>query len=211
MLDAAALFDPASAAIVLGGTVLVALLRASPRRLRADLATAFARARLVEAAASLARLEQAIGRAGTFAVDPAIAGDADLDAAARRLCRTAPRDELVALFAAQRAARARATERAAALFTDAAETAPTLGLIGTVIGLMALFAGGGAGALAGGGLSTALLTTLYGAVLGTVVLAPIASRLTARARDEDEVRATLEARLLALADPRGRPILHAVA
>ena len=69
---------------------------------------------------------------------------------------------------------------------------------------MTLFADGGAAALSGGGLSTALLTTLYGAVLGTLVLAPVASRLAARARVEDEVRLTLEARLLALADQHGR-------
>lgn len=205
LITAAALFDPLSAAIVVGGTLLVVLLRSPWSELRGDLHTLVARKHLHQAVASVARLEQAISRVGPFAVDPAVPEDADLDMAARLLCHAPRPAELETLFAEQRVHRTNAVEQACALVTSAAETAPTLGLIGTVLGLMSLFSTGGTAALSGGGLSTALVTTLYGAVLGTLILAPLASRVAARARGEDKVRIALEARLLALADRHTRP------
>ena len=194
------LFDPLSAALVGGGTLLTALLRSPWAEVRAGARLAFGRGGLGAAAVSVARLEQAVERAGPYAVDPAVPEDADLDAAARLMCRADPVAEMDALFAAQRARRRAAGERACALFVDAAESAPVLGLIGTVVGLMSLFADGGAAALGGGGLATALATTLYGAVLGTLVLAPLASRLAVRLSAEDEVRQALEHRIVRLCE-----------
>ena len=58
-----------------------------------------------------------------------------------------------------------------------ADAAPALGMAGTVIGLIGMFAAMDDPALMGPAMALAMLTTLYGLVLGAVLFGPIASRL----------------------------------
>ncbi len=190
-----ALADPAAAGFLLGGTLVATLLRSPAGDLRAAWRLVVRRPALDRAGVALARLEQRARDRGLFAIDPALP-DPDLDEAARLLAHAPAPDRLAALFASQRGRREDRARAASALFAQAAETAPTLGLIGTVLGLMSLFSSGGSAA--DGGLATALATTLYGAVLGTLVLDPLAARIAARGEAEEECRRALEARMLAL-------------
>lgn len=67
----------------------------------------------------------------------------------------------------------------------AAEIAPAMGLIGTLVGLVQMLGTGlGDPATIGSGMALALLTTFYGAILGTVILTPLATKLEKRS-DED--------------------------
>ncbi len=63
------------------------------------------------------------------------------------------------------------------LFRRAAEVAPAMGLIGTLIGLVQMLGSIQNPDAIGPAMSIALLTTLYGAILGNVVLLPIATRI----------------------------------
>ncbi|HEY7164341.1 MAG TPA: MotA/TolQ/ExbB proton channel family protein [Candidatus Binatia bacterium] len=76
-----------------------------------------------------------------------------------------------------------------------AKLLPSFGLIGTLSGLVLLLknvATNNVGSLPGA-LSLAVLTTLYGAVLANVVIAPLAARLHARAvENETKMRLTIE-------------------
>lgn len=193
------LIDLSALTLVVGGIALATLLRTPWAELRETFAAVARRPLSAAVGAELARLEQAAARHGRFAVDPALPADPDLDAAARLIARGSGRAAVADLLDGQRARRADGLARHRALFDGAAETAPVLGLIGTVVGLMALFADG-AGALSGGGLATALTTTLYGAVLATFVLSPLSARLAARTAREEAERLGLEARLLALVE-----------
>ncbi|HMO18397.1 MAG TPA: MotA/TolQ/ExbB proton channel family protein [Oligoflexia bacterium] len=58
-----------------------------------------------------------------------------------------------------------------------ASVAPAAGLIGTVIGLILMLSNIGSSSELGNGMSLALLTTLYGAILSYLVLQPLATRL----------------------------------
>ncbi len=67
------------------------------------------------------------------------------------------------------------------------KASPAFGLIGTIIGLIALLGNiGGDPAAIGRGMQTALITTLYGAVIANLVFLPIANKL--REVDVEELR-----------------------
>lgn len=67
-------------------------------------------------------------------------------------------------------------------------TALACGAIGTLVGLVHLFANLGDLSTVGGGLALALLTALYGALLAGVVCNPLATRLELLAREEALLR-----------------------
>jgi len=62
--------------------------------------------------------------------------------------------------------------------------APAIGMIGTLIGLVAMLADLSDPAAIGAGLAVALLTTLYGAIVSNAVAGPIADRLAKRSAQE---------------------------
>jgi len=62
--------------------------------------------------------------------------------------------------------------------------APAIGMIGTLIGLVAMLADLSDPAAIGAGLAVALLTTLYGAIVSNAVAGPIADRLSKRSAEE---------------------------
>jgi len=62
--------------------------------------------------------------------------------------------------------------------------APAFGMIGTLIGLVLMLGSLEDPSAVGSGMATALLTTLYGALLANVVFAPLAKKLEQRSREE---------------------------
>jgi chemotaxis protein MotA len=64
------------------------------------------------------------------------------------------------------------------IFEDWGSLAPAFGMIGTLIGLILMLAKIEDKSAIGPGMSTALITTLYGAVLANLVFIPIANKLT---------------------------------
>lgn len=70
------------------------------------------------------------------------------------------------------------------IFKCWASMAPAFGLIGTLIGLVQMLAMMDDPTALGPGMSVALLTTLYGALMANLVLIPIAGKLALRSREE---------------------------
>ncbi|MEM6469467.1 MAG: motility protein A [Planctomycetota bacterium] len=66
--------------------------------------------------------------------------------------------------------------------------APAFGMIGTLIGLVQMLRSLDDPSKIGGGMATALLTTLYGALVANVVCIPLAGKLEARNQEESTVR-----------------------
>lgn len=75
-------------------------------------------------------------------------------------------------------------EQAVRVLRRAAEIAPAMGLIGTLVGLVQMLAKLEDPSSIGPSMALALLTTFYGALLGTVILTPLATKLEKRT-DED--------------------------
>lgn len=74
--------------------------------------------------------------------------------------------------------------RATSIIRRAAETAPAMGLIGTLVGLVQMLADLSDPDAIGPAMALALLTTFYGAIMGMVVLSPMAAKLERNSNEE---------------------------
>lgn len=75
-------------------------------------------------------------------------------------------------------------QRSADVLRRAAEFAPAMGLIGTLIGLVQMLGNLDDPASIGPAMAVALLTTFYGAVLANLVFSPLAAKLDRNSREE---------------------------
>lgn len=75
-------------------------------------------------------------------------------------------------------------ENGKGLFDTLGKYAPAFGMIGTLVGLVAMLANLSDPASLGKGMAVALITTLYGAIIANAVALPIADRLGRRSADE---------------------------
>jgi len=203
--------DPVALAIVLGGTMLATALRTPlrdlghaalalrtlpRRRFRAD-------ARL-DQIATLARIAQ---RHGVHALDRSIIRDADIAAAIAMIVDGAQAPAVVAALDTARRQRAERHRITVECWIAAAETAPAMGMVGTLVGLVAMFTRMTDPQAIGAAMAVALLATLYGALLANLVAMPVAARLRNAARAELLERERLVAPLAELAEreaPRAR-------
>jgi len=76
--------------------------------------------------------------------------------------------------------------------------APAFGMIGTLIGLVQMLRTLDDPSKIGGGMATALLTTLYGAVIANMFCIPLAGKLETRSKEEVMVRSLMLSGLTAL-------------
>ncbi len=70
------------------------------------------------------------------------------------------------------------------IFDAAGRYAPAFGMIGTLVGLVAMQSNMSDPSAIGGGMAAALLTTLYGAIIANVLFMPLADKLALRNEDE---------------------------
>jgi chemotaxis protein MotA len=74
--------------------------------------------------------------------------------------------------------------KGAGVFESLASCAPAFGMIGTLIGLVAMLQNLSDPSAIGGPMAIALLTTLYGAMIANAFAAPVAEKLKARSAEE---------------------------
>lgn len=210
------LFDPLACAIVGGGTFAATVLRAPLRdvaralsALRVLVRRPFRADGLLDQIAAQARIAK---RHGVVALDKSVIADPDVAAAIAGIVDGAIPREIEALLRVRRQGRIERHVAAADVWAGAAEAAPAMGMVGTLIGLAGMFARMTDPQAIGGAMAVALLATLYGALLANLIFVPIAHRLRAAGRIEAFERARIEAPLVALAlreTPRHQ--LHSVA
>lgn len=205
--------DPVALVIVGGGTLASAILRTPT----ADLARAIAALRtlprrrfsadpLLEQIAALSRIAR---RHGPLALDKSVIADPDVAAAIADIVDGNGPEAVRQHLRQLRLARIERHCAAADTWAGMAEAAPAMGMVGTLIGLVAMFVQMTDPQAIGGAMAVALLATLYGALLANLVAMPVASRLRAAARVEAFERQRLEEPLVALAareQPRGAAI-----
>lgn len=75
-------------------------------------------------------------------------------------------------------------EQGQSIFRGIADTAPAMGMIGTLIGLVQMMSNMSDPKSIGPAMAVALLTTLYGAVIASTIAQPIAEKLGLRATEE---------------------------
>jgi chemotaxis protein MotA len=89
--------------------------------------------------------------------------------------------------------------RSASILRRAADTAPAMGLIGTLIGLVQMLANLQDPEAIGPAMAVALLTTFYGAILGTAVLSPMAAKLERNSNEEAMLRTLVMIAMISIA------------
>lgn len=90
-------------------------------------------------------------------------------------------------------------KRSASITRRASEVAPAMGLIGTLVGLVQMLSDLDNPDSIGPAMAVALLTTFYGAILGTVIMAPLAVKLEKRSRDESLIKTLIKTAVISIA------------
>ncbi|MEG3181760.1 motility protein A [Sphingomonas sp. LT1P40] len=195
--------DPPAIGIVLGGTVASVVLRnqlgdvgRSLRALGVMWRRPFSADALLNQTAALERIAR---RHGVLALDRSVIDDPDMAAAVTAAVDGASPDQAAAIVTDRANARAERHRAAIEVWTGAAEAAPAMGLIGTILGLVQMFASMEDPDKIGAAMAVALLATLYGALVANLLAMPVAARLKRLARAEATERLRLAAPLAALA------------
>ncbi|WP_430460383.1 flagellar motor protein PomA [Thalassolituus sp. LLYu03] len=84
------------------------------------------------------------------------------------------------------------------IFKNLGDIAPAMGMIGTLVGLVAMLANMSDPKAIGPAMAVALLTTLYGAMIANLIAMPIADKLGLRKAQEDRLKTMIIDALLAI-------------
>lgn len=191
------LFDPASLAIVIAGTVLATIARCGWHDFGTALRAAGGLARRsFDSEANrkaMAQAVTAIERDGHHRANPALPPDRALGLMLETYLRHGTINALGAIRRSERAVDEARRVVAAQVFVWAGELAPVFGLVGTLYGLTRLSPATGpeATALIMGAVSTAVLTSLYGALLAHLACYPLASAIERRGLADEQSREVL--------------------
>ncbi|MDE0879738.1 MAG: MotA/TolQ/ExbB proton channel family protein [Sphingomonas bacterium] len=196
--------DPLAFALVGGGTIVGVVLRTPFRDLARALDSirtlgraSFTADPLLGHIAAQARIAR---NHGAMALERSIIADPDIAAALDAVVDGADGARVAYILTHRRRARIERHVAVADVWAGAAELAPAMGMVGTLIGLARMFATMTDPTAIGGAMAIALLATLYGALLANLVFMPIANRLRVAGRSEAFERARIEAPLVALAE-----------
>jgi chemotaxis protein MotA len=199
--------QPTGVALVLGGTLGVmfittpgrALLHSARRVMDLFSTRPVSREALIEQIVTFSRLSRF---GGLVALErPAeAAGDEFLREALLVAMDVEDRKVLEAALEAKLRLRERQGEADAKVLEVAGGFAPTMGILGTVIGLIEVLRQITAIELAGTGIGTAFVSTIYGLGLANLVLLPAAHRIRARVAETMEIHELIAEGVLCLFD-----------
>jgi chemotaxis protein MotA len=101
-------------------------------------------------------------------------------------------------------------EAGAGLFKALGDVAPAMGMIGTLIGLVAMLTNMDDPKAIGPAMAIALLTTLYGAFLANVIAIPIQSKLQNRKNEEQLNQKLILDAILGIQDGQNPKVIEAI-
>ncbi|MEM7449039.1 MAG: motility protein A [Myxococcota bacterium] len=180
--QASSYIDIPSFATVLGGTIGATLMAESmPKVLGAFKVAKNAFRKPAGDAPStievIVRLSNIARREGVLALENEKVEDEFLAKGVRMAVDGLPQEEIRDTLTAELIAMKQRHIRGQKLFKFMAATAPSMGMIGTLIGLVAMLASMDDPSSIGPAMAMALLTTLYGAIFAFMIFTPIAEKL----------------------------------
>ena len=182
--------DPVAIAIVFGGTLLTTLFRATRTDIRRALAAlglvgkADPAADAAAARVSVSRIRELAEVRSLNCVDRVETAQRFLLRAARELSEARGSADFARWASDEIDGRRVRHQSVIAVWRSIAETAPAMGMIGTIIGLVQMFANMDDPSKIGPGMAVAMLTTLYGVILSSAIAAPVAGRLESLSETE---------------------------
>ena len=194
---ASSLFDPGALTIVVAGTVLACAARCGWREFGAALREAggLLKPGFDEDAnrKALAQAITAIRRDGAHRANPPLPPDRGLGMMLETYLRRGSLDALAQIRRSERALDEERRVSATQVFAWAGELAPVFGLVGTLYGFTRLAPAGGAEAIGAtmAAIATAVLSTLYGALLAHLLWHPLAGAIERRGLARERSRDAL--------------------
>lgn len=116
------------------------------------------------------------------------------------VCDVNDRDQIQSTLETALRLRERQAEADARTFEVAGGFAPTIGIMGTVVGLIEVMRQFGSLQSVGAGIGTAFVSTIYGLAAANLVLLPLAHRIRARAAEELETEELIVEGVVCIAD-----------
>jgi len=101
-------------------------------------------------------------------------------------------------------------EAGAEIFKNFGDVAPAMGMIGTLVGLVAMLSNMDDPKSIGPAMAVALLTTLYGAIVANMIALPIADKLKLRASEEKLNRSLILDGVLGIQDGQNPRVIEGV-
>lgn len=209
------LLNPVTLAAMLLGCALVALIQNGPGALWRAFSALSALWRtdperdMTLARATMNRVDHVAQLRGLQCTDRVRAGNSFLAMAIRKLADTETVDRFEIWAEQALSDRRTRHEKVHKVWLSIADAAPALGMAGTIIGLVAMFAAMEDPSKIGPAMALALLTTLYGVVIANLIAAPIAARLVDLSEREIAWQTELCARMLRVARRETAPVRRA--
>jgi chemotaxis protein MotA len=159
--------------------------------------------------AAVLKIDQVAQLRGLSCTDRVKTASPFLTDAARKLANC-DRTDMFELWAVQTLAdRAQRHGAVHKVWLSIADAAPALGMAGTIVGLVGMFAAMDDPAALGPSMALALLTTFYGVVIANIIAAPIAARLADLSERELAWQREAADRMLAIARRENAPLRRA--
>ena len=185
-------FDLPSLIIVVGGTLTITLMASTWSDFVGTLSvlkSAFATSvieqrRYAKQLIDLAMIARQKGHIALQAFETSLRSDGFMMRAVKLVADAIKPEEIEHLLKQEIDSSLQRQEHAVRLLRRAADIAPAMGLIGTLVGLVQMLSKLEEPSTIGPSMALALLTTFYGAVLGTVILNPLATKLEKRTDEE---------------------------
>jgi len=199
--------QPTGAFIVLGGSLGVMLITTPARSLIRSfrrILQLFAPASggseaLIEEIIHCARVSRRDGATGLEALAAKVRNPVLRDALILA-CDVSDHDQLQSTFETALRLRERQGDADARTFEVAGGFAPTIGIMGTVVGLIEVMRQFSSMTLVGYGIGTAFVSTIYGLALANLLMLPIAHRIRARLSESLETEELIVEGVLCIAD-----------
>ncbi len=218
-------FNPPSTMVVIGGVIAATLIRFPLDHVRYAFSIAsrafFTRTpETQDVIGEIVGLSQRARREGLLNLEKYLDVEGFLAKGLRMVVDRAGRDHIREVLGQELRATQERHHQGQEIFRFIALSAPSFGMVGTLIGMVQLFASIKDPSHIGGAMALSLLSTLYGAVIAYLLAIPIAGKLEVRSREEMQLKqimmegimgieaelnpSILEAQLKAFLAPRDR-------
>ena len=186
-------FHPASTIVVVGGVIAATMIR-FPLEHVSYAFTIASRAFFTRPPGTLALVAQIVGlsqrarREGLLNMEKAMDVEGFLAKGLRMVVDQADRNHIHSVLAGELRSTQDRHLQGQEIFRFIALSAPSFGMVGTLIGMVQLFASIKDPSNIGGAMALSLLSTLYGAVIAYLLAIPIAGKLELRSKEELQLK-----------------------
>ena len=186
-------FHPASTIVVIGGVIAATMIRFPLEHVRYAFSIAsrafFTRAPETQVLVTqIVSLSQRARREGLLNMEKAMDVEGFLAKGLRMVVDQSEREHIHAVLVQELHATQDRHHQGQEIFRFIAMSAPSFGMVGTLIGMVQLFASLKDPSGVGGAMALCLLSTLYGAVIAYLLAIPIAGKLELRSREEMQLK-----------------------